>query len=155
MALRDSKKLLEVEFPPLPANVLDLDDVSAYDVSQANLKLAVDFAKGLLLLLLNSNSNSNSGNNNGGGDLNKIAILLPDESEAKISIETLTGGGGGRGNDDDDTLPATLEVAPGVTVSSLRRSEDGDDRFIKVRANVRSALPLLLPLLLPLDFVFW
>ena len=45
LAMRDGHQLIEVEFPPLPANVLEMDDVSAYDVAQANLKLAIDFSK--------------------------------------------------------------------------------------------------------------
>ena len=69
MAIEDGIDLLEVEFPPLPANVLEMDDVSAYAVMQANLNLAMDFAKGF----------SVAGNN--------VAILLPDESEAKIAVE--------------------------------------------------------------------
>ena len=48
MAIRDGYDLLEIEFPPLPANVLELDDVSAYDVAQANLKLALDLARGFI-----------------------------------------------------------------------------------------------------------
>jgi hypothetical protein len=99
--------LLEVEFPPLPANVLELDDVSAYDVAQANLKLAIEFARGFST------------------DSKNVAILLPDESEAFIAIETLTGR-------DDVNNPIT-EIEAGVTISCLRRSDEDDDRSFKVR----------------------
>jgi hypothetical protein len=102
-ALKDGIKLMEVEFPPLPASVLELDDVSAYDVAQANLQLSLDFAKGLV---------------NSEQDIKKIAIMLPDESEARIAIERATGNTNIRG-------PVT-EVSPGVFVSSLRRGEDND-----------------------------
>jgi hypothetical protein len=105
MAIKNGHLLIEVEFPPLPAKVLDMDDVSAYDVANANLKLAVEFAKGFV------------------ADNKKVAILLPDESEAKIAIEQLTG--------NEDARPTT-QVEAGITVSSLRRSEEGDDRIIKV-----------------------
>ena len=129
VALKDGIRLLEIEFPPLPASVLELDDVSAYDVAQATLKLAIEFAKGvvgqdLLLSVGNNNSNSNNSNSN----RKKVAIMLPDESEAKIAIENYMGG-----TSDGTDVPATVEVSQGVTISSLRRSEEGDDRLIKVR----------------------
>ena len=96
--MRDGHKLIEVEFPPLPANVLEMDDVSAYDVAQANLKLAVDFSKFFTQ------------------DGKKVAILLPDEAELGIAIEN---------NGGTDT------PHPGVVISSLRKSEEGDDRIFK------------------------
>jgi len=74
LAMADGYKLLEVEFPPLPANVLELDDVSAYDVAQANVKLAVEFAKNF--------ATSDYG----------VAILLPDEAELGIMVERTLGG---------------------------------------------------------------
>ena len=103
MAIDDGIDLLEVEFPPLPASVLELDDVSAYDVAQANLKLAVEFARGF-------------------SKEKNIGILLPDEDEARISIEALTG--------NDDTLP-TAQLEAGITISSLRSSAEDDDRIFK------------------------
>jgi hypothetical protein len=105
MAMKDGLQLLEVEFPPLPANVLELDDVSAYDVASANLKLALEFARGF-------SSERN------------VAILFPDESEAAIAIERLTG--------KDDDYISSLEIEAGITISSLRRTEEGDDRTFKV-----------------------
>ena len=45
----DGEKLLEVEFPPLPAAIMDSEDVSAYEVSKANLRLAIDFGKAFSL----------------------------------------------------------------------------------------------------------
>lgn len=101
LAMDDGYKLIEVEFPPLPANVLELDDVSAYDVSQANLKLAIDFSK------------------NFAQDGKQVSILLPDEAEANIAIETTMG-------DASNKSPY-----PGVTIGSLRQSEEGDDRIFK------------------------
>merc|ERR1740117_2504710 len=58
-ALQDKHRLLEIEFPPLPASVLELDDVSAYDVAQANLNLAVEFSKGMVGVSLNGNDDDN------------------------------------------------------------------------------------------------
>jgi hypothetical protein len=122
LAIKDGHQLLEVEFPPLPANVLELDDVSAYDVAQANLNMAVDFAKGF------SNADQNQ----------NVAILFPDESEAKIAIEKLTG--------KRDSLPTT-QIEAGITISSLRRTEEGDERFIKVSLTKYEALVWLQPIL--------
>lgn len=107
LAIKDGYDLLEVEFPPLPAKVLEMDDVSAYDVAQANLDLAVKFARGFTV-----------------DGSTRVTILFPDESEAKIAIETATG--------KEDVKPTT-EIDSGITISSLRRSEEGDDRAFKVR----------------------
>ena len=73
-----------------------MDDVSAYDVANANLQLAIDFSK-------------NFCNND------KVAILLPDEAELDIALEKL----------------GTNQPHPGITVSSLRKSKEGDDRIFK------------------------
>jgi len=71
LAIKDGFKLLEVEFPPLPANVLEMDDVSAYDIAEANTKLAIDFAKSFA------------------ADGSKVSIMYPDEAEADIQIDLL------------------------------------------------------------------
>lgn len=97
LAMNDGHQLLEVEFPPLPANVLEMDDVSAYDVANANLNLAIDFSKNLCQ------------------DGKKVAILLPDEAELDIAVERL----------------GTSNPYPSLTVSSLRKSEEGDNRIFK------------------------
>lgn len=101
LARRDGHRLIEVEFPPLPANVLEMDDVSAYDVAEANLNLALEFAKGMLVAEQ--------------GNLNKIAILLPDDAEAEFAIEKA----------------GSANPMPGVQISSLRRSDPNDDRIFK------------------------
>ena len=100
MAIDDGQTLLEVEFPPLPAAVLDMDDVSAYDVAKANVNLALDFAKSFAST----------------GSKDNIAIMLPDESERNIMLEDL----------EMESTPY-----PGVEVTSLRRSEEGDTRIFK------------------------
>eukprot|EP00584_Thalassiosira_punctigera_P013808 CAMPEP_0172551426 /NCGR_PEP_ID=MMETSP1067-20121228/39428_1 /TAXON_ID=265564 ORGANISM="Thalassiosira punctigera, Strain Tpunct2005C2" /NCGR_SAMPLE_ID=MMETSP1067 /ASSEMBLY_ACC=CAM_ASM_000444 /LENGTH=409 /DNA_ID=CAMNT_0013339213 /DNA_START=32 /DNA_END=1261 /DNA_ORIENTATION=- len=96
MAIDDGFTLLEIEFPPLPANVLEMDDVSAYDVAKANVNLALDFAK----------SFSEMG----------VAVMLPDESECNIMLEDLKVGD---------------KPYPGVTLTSLRKGVEGDDRIFK------------------------
>lgn len=100
LAINDGFKLLEVEFPPLPANVLEMDDVSAYDVAEANTKHAIDFAKSFVQK---------------GDKYKKVSILFPDEAEARIQIENLN----------------TDTPYPGVKLSSLRKSDEGDDRAFK------------------------
>ena len=117
-ALQDQQQLLEIEFPPLPANVLELDDVSAYDVAQANLQLAVEFAK----MLVNSGTTQM-----GERQIQQVAILLPDDDEKSIAIERYTG------KTRDQVTQDTYNVEPGVVVSSLRRIDDNDDRLVKVR----------------------
>lgn len=69
LAISDGLKLLEIEFPPLPSSVLEMDDVSAYDIAMSNFKLAVDFSKSFA------------------SDDHKVAILLPDEAEKDIIVE--------------------------------------------------------------------
>ena len=100
MAMDDGQTLLEIEFPPLPAAVLEMDDVSAYDVAKANVNLALDFAKSFAST----------------GAKDNIAIMLPDESECNIMLEDL----------EMESTPY-----PGVQVTSLRRSEEGDTRIFK------------------------
>ena len=119
LAIQDGELLIEVEFPPLPANVLELDDVSAYDVASANLNLAIDFAKGMIL----QNIPTTTGD---GTTIQNVAIMLPDEDEARIAIERRSGR-------TDQYIAPTVLVESGVTISSLRRSDESDDRLIKVR----------------------
>lgn len=132
-ALKDSHRLLEIEFPPLPASVLELDDVSAYDVAQANLNLAVEFSKGMIGVSLsddNGDSEDDGGeddgeDSDGSSTIQNVAILLPDEDEKCIAIERYSGKSRDQVNDE------TYKVEPGVIVSSLRRGDPNDDRFLK------------------------
>lgn len=103
LARNDGHTLLEVEFPPLPAAVLDMDDVSAYDIAEANLKLAIDFAKGLLAADQDDNAPK------------KIAILLPDEPEKDFAV-----GKAGSAN-----------PYPGIVIGSLRQGDPNDLAAIK------------------------
>merc|ERR1712157_330046 len=59
--------------PPLPSSVLEMDDVSAYDIAMSNLKLAVDFGKSFA------------------EDDYKVAVMLPDEAERDIIVEKVGG----------------------------------------------------------------
>jgi hypothetical protein len=113
LALRDGHKLIEVEFPPLPANVLEMDDVSAYEISYANLNLAIDFAKGIMVGSTQDDGTSAT------KSFSKVAILFPDEAEAEIAAEKMLGG--------------SKSPYPGITIAALRQSEEGDDRMFKVR----------------------
>ncbi len=109
MAINDGHSLLEIEFPPLPANVLEMDDVSAYDVARANVKLALEFAKSFASISTSSSNGSTSGRD-------QVVVLLPDESECNIMLEDLK----------LDPRPY-----PGVLLSSIRRGEEGDTRLFK------------------------
>jgi hypothetical protein len=100
-AISDGQTLLEIEFPPLPAQVLEMDDVSAYDVAKANVNLALDFAKSF------TNTDEIDGD---------VAVMLPDESECNIMLEDLKVG---------------EKPYPGVQLTSLRRGEEGDTRIFK------------------------
>lgn len=111
MAINDGHSLLEIEFPPLPANVLEMDDVSAYDVARANVKLALEFAKSFASI--STTSSSTNGNTS---RRDQVVVLLPDESECNIMLEDLK----------LDPRPY-----PGVLLSSLRRGEEGDTRLFK------------------------
>mmetsp|Transcript_22226 Transcript_22226/g.32462 ORF Transcript_22226/g.32462 Transcript_22226/m.32462 type:complete len:380 (+) Transcript_22226:72-1211(+) len=114
LAIRDGNKLIEVEFPPLPAQVLEMDDVSAYDVAEANFKLALDFAKSFAAK--NDDAAADESNDNKNGIPKNVAILFPDESEMDIALERTS---------------ITRNPYPGVQVSSLRGSDDRDERFFK------------------------
>ena len=106
LARRDGYNLLEVEYPPLPANVLEMDDVSTYDVLQANIKVVLDYAKGLLATSSDKDSTS---------EINKIAILLPDQAEADFAIEKI----------------GSNNPYPGIVVTSIREVDPNDLRFIR------------------------
>jgi len=101
-AIDDGYNLLEIEFPPLPANVLEMDDVSAYDVARANVNLALDFAKSF-------STGSSSGKNG-------VAVMLPDESELNIILSD---------------LELEARPYPGVELTCLRKGDEGDDRIFK------------------------
>jgi len=77
-----------------------MDDVSAYEVAEANTNHAIDFAKSFVQK---------------GDEYKKVSILFPDEAEARIQTDLL----------------GTDNPYPGVFVTSLRKSEEGDDRVFK------------------------
>lgn len=103
LARRDGYKLLEVEFPPLPAAVLEMDDVSTYDVAEANLKLAIDFCKGMLTADKDEDAPK------------KIAILFPDEPELEFGIEKA----------------GSANPYPGIILNSIRTVDPDDQRAVK------------------------
>ncbi|KAJ8601470.1 hypothetical protein CTAYLR_005691 [Chrysophaeum taylorii] len=65
-AIENGTKLVEVEFPPLPADVLEAAETSAYDVSRANTELAIKFASALRM---------------------PTAVVYPDAAELERSVE--------------------------------------------------------------------
>lgn len=106
LARRDGHKLLEVEFPPLPADVLEMVDVSTYDVLQANLKLALDFAKSLMASDVDADYASK---------IQKVALLLPDQAEADVAIEKV----------------GSANPYPGIILTSIREVDPNDTRIFK------------------------
>ena len=105
LARSDGHRLLEVEFPPLPARVLEMDDISTYDVLQANLKLALEFSKGLMA------AESQTDNK-----ISKVAIVLPDQAEADYAIEKIGG---------------SANPYPGVVITSIRQADPNDTRLFQ------------------------
>ena len=103
LARKDGHKLLEVEFPPLPAAVLEMDDVSTYEVAAANLNLAIDFCKGMLAADQDDNAPK------------KIAILFPDEPELQFAIEKV----------------GSENPFPNIALGSIRTVDPNDDRIVK------------------------
>lgn len=69
LAMEQGHRLLEVEFPPLAADILEAPECSAYDVSRANVKHALRFAERFA------------------EEGKKVAITLPDNAEAERAIE--------------------------------------------------------------------
>jgi Domain of unknown function (DUF1995) len=94
--------LQEVEYPPLPLAVLEMDDVSTYQVSAANVQLAVETAQGLLIA---------------DDTVQQVAILLPDEAEKQFAQKVLG--------------TTSANPFPGITIGSLRAANEGDDRLWK------------------------
>ncbi|KAJ1453479.1 hypothetical protein M885DRAFT_443688 [Pelagophyceae sp. CCMP2097] len=91
-AIQDGIRIMEVEFPPLPADRLDQPDTSAYDISKANTDLAVSFASGL---------EKQMGK--------RVAILYPDVAELeRVAARAI-----------EDKL--SDEPAAGVTLHSMRK----------------------------------
>ena len=78
-----------------------MDDVSAYDVSRANLKLAVDLGQRL------------------NPTVGKVAVMLPDEAERDIAVDTWGG----------KVPPGEVFFRPyaGIEIHSLRRTELDSD----------------------------
>jgi len=107
-AVSDGHILTEVEFPPLPSEVLEMDDVSAYDVSRENVRLAVEFARGI-----RKDLQGLQGDKGDKGD--KICIMVPDRAELDIGVDMMGGDIGG--ND-------YFRVYGGIELRALRGVQD-------------------------------
>lgn len=118
LAILDGNKLIEVEFPPLPAAVLEMDDVSAYDVAVANFELALDFAKAFASKnkIQTEESNTENAQQQAIKMPTNVAILFPDDAEMNIALENTS------------TSPNPY---PGIQISSIRSSDERDTRFFK------------------------
>ncbi len=79
-ALRRGERLLEIEFPPLPAKLMNSSTSSAYDVIDANTRLALDFAK-----LLQDFSHEKQSDT---ASFQRIALIFPDMIERNRAAST-------------------------------------------------------------------
>uniref|UniRef100_A0A7S2FWU4 DUF1995 domain-containing protein n=1 Tax=Florenciella parvula TaxID=236787 RepID=A0A7S2FWU4_9STRA len=89
--------MMEIEFPPLPTDFMESPECSAYDVSSANVRLAIDFAKSFAT------------------EGKRVAIMFPDRAESDRAIET-------HGADEPFTniiLRPLAGPAPGTTSSPV------------------------------------
>jgi len=68
-AMNDGFKLIEVEFPPLPQDILEDATSSAEDITRANTRLAIDFAKSFAT------------------DKKQVVIMYPDTAELNMAKE--------------------------------------------------------------------
>lgn len=75
--MKEGTTLMEVEFPPLPVSMLDDSSISAYELLQTNLQLALEYSKRLIRA--------------GGDDGPKIALTLPDLPERKRAAQMFGG----------------------------------------------------------------
>lgn len=67
-ALNDGSKLIEVEFPPLPLEVLEDSSSSARDIAEANTRWATEFAKSFI-------------------NLGQVSIIYPDQPELDDAVK--------------------------------------------------------------------
>ncbi len=101
-----------------------MDDVSAYDVAEANFKLALDFAKAFAAKSKTTTEESSTTEKESSTSDNvkqskvptNVAILFPDEAEMRITLENTS---------------TSANPYPGVQISSLRSSDPRDTRFFK------------------------
>ena len=109
-ALAEDVKLMEVEFPPLPAEQLEAAETSAYDVSKANTQLAVSLSRSLA------------------SDGLKVAIVYPDIPEMERAIE-----------DYGSAEPATGVTFHSIRKSFLT-AEPGVDMFLAMFGQGKSTI---------------
>jgi hypothetical protein len=101
-ALNDGKKLIEVEFPPLPLEVLEDSSSSARDITEANTKWATEFAKYFV-------------------EMGKISIIYPDQPELDDAIKYV--------GDDDIGENVTLAT---IRADSIKNAQTLDQIFSSI-----------------------
>lgn len=106
LAIKDGHRLMEVEFPPLPTSILEDASSSAYDVSDANIRLAVRYAQGLG---------------------KRVSVVVPDRPELdRALIKVLGGSSTPYTNVSLNTLTSSSPVLGSTVVSG-----DGDEKSIE------------------------
>lgn len=103
LAIEDGHRLVEVEFPPLPTSVLEDASSSAYDVSDANVRLAVRYAQGLG---------------------KRVAVLVPDRPELDRAIKVV---GGRQQPYANVSLHSLTGSSPVLTSTSAGATEGGEN----------------------------
>ena len=93
-AMENGDKLMEVEFPPLPLEVLEDSSSSARDIANANTRWAVEFAKSFT------------------ETLGQVTLLYPDEPELQDAIRYVDMRGG--------TEPGTFPELPNMKLATHR-----------------------------------
>lgn len=101
-ALKDGNKLIEVEFPPLPLEVLEDSSSSARDIAEANTRWATEFARSFI-------------------QLGQVSIIYPDQPELDDALKYV-------GTDD---LGPNVTLAT-IRVDSIKNAMSLDQIFTSV-----------------------
>ena len=101
-ALSEGITLLEVEFPPLPLEVLEDPSSSARDIAEANTRWATEFATFFI-------------------DLGKVSIIYPDQPELDSAIKYIG----------EDELGPNITVGT-IRADSIKNSQSLDQIFLSI-----------------------
>ncbi len=101
-ALKDGMKLIEVEFPPLPLEVLEDSSSSARDIAEANTNWATKFATYFT-------------------ELGKVSIIYPDQPELDDALKYVG----------DDDLGKNITLAT-IRADSIKNARSLDQIFLSI-----------------------
>ena len=118
-ALAIGENLLEVEFPPLPLEYLDDSSSSARDVSDANTRWAIEFAKGFT------------------DTLGQVTVLYPDDAELQDAIKYVDMEGG-------DTPFPNIKMAT-ARADSIKNAKSIDQVILSIFGATSKSKSLYFP----------